>query len=150
MAEKHLQPDLHASRKLDSWPISLLLYKIWGPVLVAAFSIPTLSDWNPLTYLLSVLPVAALLVVYVAFMPRSIKKYYFLPLVNVEEAIGSLSMRALILSAFVFGVQTVAFGLPTDKITLTLSLGLTKALSWYFMIKTVSIFLYQEGSCVTN
>jgi len=141
MAEKHLRPDLQAGRMLGFWPISPLLDTLWGSVLGAAFSILTLWDWNLWTCSLSVVPVAALLVVYSTFMPIAVKDYHF-PLLNLEEAIVPLSLRVLLLSGFVLGIQAVAFGLPTDGIILTLSLGFTKALSWYFMTRIVSTILF--------
>jgi hypothetical protein len=105
--------------------------------LAASFAILTLSDWNLRASALSTIPVAALLVVYVALIPKAIKGSHFLLRINVEEAIVPLSFRVVIILVVALSMQTVAFGLPTNIIIPTVSLGLAKAMSWYYISRLV-------------
>jgi hypothetical protein len=137
IAEKHLRPELQASRIVDPWLFSSLVNTVWGTTLVASFAILAEPDWDLRRAALSAVPVAALLVVYVALVPRTIEDTHSLPLINVEKAIAPLSLRVLVILVVALGMQTVVFGLPSNEITPTLTLGFAKALSWYFTIRTV-------------
>ena len=127
-----------------SWFFSPLANTVWGTTLAASFASLTLSNWGLRGSAPSTVPVAALLLVYVALLPRTITSSRFLPLVNIEDAIIPLSSRVVVVLVVALGMQTVAFGFTRSEITPTLSLGLAKALSWYFMTRTVCSFLYQE------
>lgn len=137
MAEKHLRSEFQASRFLNSSSFSPLVDKVWGRTLVASFAILTLSDWDLRGFASSTCPVAGLLVVYIAFIPRTTEESHFLPQINIERAIVPLSLRILIILVLAFSAQTIAFGLPDDVTMPALSLGLIKAFSWYFTIRTV-------------
>jgi len=136
MTENHLRPN---PRMLDASPIFLFLNPFWGLTLAATFLSLTLSDWSLWACAFSALPAAALLIAYVAFIPKSSEDDDFFPYVNIEEAVVHLSLRVLFLLAIVLGIQTFVFGLYINNLIVTLSLGMTKALSWYFIIKTVSL-----------
>lgn len=118
------------------WFFSPLVNTVWGTTLASSFAALTLSDWDIEGHALSTIPVAALLVVYVALIPRT-EDTHFLPRIDIEEAIVPLSLRVVVILAAALGMQTAAFGLPSNGIILTLSLGLAKALSWYFTTQMV-------------
>lgn len=110
---------------------------VWGTVLAALFLILTLSNWELRGHALSVIPVAALLVGYIILMPRTDRSTRWLPHFDVEKAIGPLSLRVVILLVIILGVDAVLFGLPRSSVVTTLTLGLTKALTWYSLVLTV-------------
>lgn len=140
VAEKHLRPESRASRVPDPWSLPFLSNSVWGAALVASFAIFILSDWNLRETALSTVPVAALLVVYVALIPRSAEGTRFLPLVNIDEAIVPLSLWTGIMLVVTLCAQTFTFGLPSNvAVAPALLLGLAKALAWYFTIQTVCI-----------
>ena len=95
------------------------------------------SDWGVGESVLSTLPVAALLLVYVALTPRIAERPRFLPCINIEKDIRPLSLRVVVLLVAALGLQTAVFGLPSNGITPSLFIGFAKALSWYFTIQTV-------------
>jgi hypothetical protein len=116
--------------------------------LIAIFA---LSEWNQQESALSIVPLAGLFIVYVAFIPRTVEGSLnrFLPLVDIDEAIVPLAWRAVVVLVVALGAQTVAFGLPSINIApMLLPLGLAKALSWYFTIRTVccppSVYKFSE------
>lgn len=116
---------------------------VWGCVLVALFSILSLkSDWHiRVSDAPSLVPVAALLVVYITLDPRpriSNKYHRLLPPLDLEDALIPLSLRVTIVLLTVLGLETLAFGYPVLS-AYTPALALTKALSWYFTIQTVCI-----------
>ncbi|KND88236.1 Beta-1,2-xylosyltransferase 1 [Tolypocladium ophioglossoides CBS 100239] len=108
----------------------------WGTILATLFAILTLSNWDLRGSALSIVPAAALLVVYIALIPKTINGAHYLPLVNIEDDIFPLSLRVVVVLVFALGIETVAFGFSTSGIAPTFSLGLAKALSWYFTIRT--------------
>lgn len=125
------------------WFFSSLVNTATGAALATAVALfTTVSGWNlGKEFVLSTIPAAALLVVYVALIPRGSttdSPRFFPRINNVEEDITPLSRRVVVVLVVALGAQGVAFGLPTStKITPTLFLGSVKALSWYFTIQTV-------------
>lgn len=118
-------------------PFSPFANAIWGTTLTASFSILTLSNWDPQGYALSIIPVAILLAIYVALIRKADEDLLFLPVINVEDAIAPLSLRVVFILVLVLGIQTVEFGIPSNLIIPTLSSGIVKASSWYFMAQAV-------------
>lgn len=115
----------------------------FGSVLVALFAILTLkSDWQiRVSDAPSVVPVAALLVAYLTLDPRpriSNRYYRILPPFDIEDALVPLSLRVTLVLVTILGLETLAFGFPVFS-AYTPALALTKALSWYFTIRTVCI-----------
>lgn len=151
-----LTPLLLVSQNLLIWhdaeipaaspPISQAFFYLsntgWGSILVALFSILTLkSDWRTrVSDAPSIVPVAALLVAYLTLDPRpriSNRYHRFLPPFDIEDALLTLSLRITLVLVLVLGVETLAFSFPVFSAYNTPALALTKALSWYFTIRTV-------------
>lgn len=142
VAEKRLSPESRDSRTPSSHfkALPFLAHTFWGATLVALIAAFALSDGNLKQSALSLLPLAALSVVYVAFIPRTAGGALnrFLPRVDIDKAAVPLSWRVVLMSVLALAAQTVAFGLPSIDIVPTLVLlGLVKALSWYFTIQIV-------------
>lgn len=142
IAEKHIRPELHATSILELWHFSFITTTVFGTSLTALFAIFAASDWDLRDFALSTIPLVALLLVYVAFIPRTKERTRYLARVNLEEDIFRLSMVVAITLAAILSIQAVAFGLPTKNVTHTLVIGLAKALSWFFTIQTVRGLLY--------
>ncbi|KAF7552848.1 hypothetical protein G7Z17_g4057 [Cylindrodendrum hubeiense] len=96
----------------------------------------TLLNWDLWGSALSTVPLAALLLIYVTLLPRNSKSSRILPLVDIQDAIVPLSLRVVVVLVAALCVQTVYFGFPRSCIVPTLSLGMAKALSWYFTTQT--------------
>lgn len=85
----------------------------------------------------SLIPLAALFAVYVCLLPGDADDRQNDPL-NIEESIEPLSLRVVVGLIVALVLYSAAYSAPRPEITSTLLLGLTKALSWHFMIQTVS------------
>lgn len=146
VSQNHLiwhDADVSGTSLLGSQPFFYLLNTAWGGFLVACFSILTLkSGWHVrASDALSLVPVAAMLVVYITVDPRpriSNRYYRLLPPFDFEDVSGSLSLRATFVLGIVLGLETLAFGVPVFS-AFTPVLALTKALSWYFTVQTVCL-----------
>ncbi|KAI4282502.1 MAG: hypothetical protein L6R35_005396 [Caloplaca aegaea] len=131
--ERHFQFEVDAEQTLKSSIVRPHVNTIWSNILVASCIILTLSNWNTRRSVLSIIPTAALLVVYLALIPRPVKDSCFLPAVDIEHDIGPLSMRVTIVLISALGIETIAIGPSTTSVAPTLMLGLAKAMSWYLM-----------------
>lgn len=109
-----------------------------GTFLAALFAVLTLSNWDLLKSALSIVPVAALLLIYIALTPRGPKGERLLPFVDLEDAIVPLAVRTVVILVITMGIYSFKLGFPRGGIGLTILLGLTKAVTWYFMVQTVS------------
>lgn len=134
--EKYSRPELHASKTTHA-PGSPIVKTISGSILVAAFATLALSSWDIQDYALSLIPVVALLVVYVAFRPTTFENFRSLPIVDPDAAILFIAGRVLFILLVVFIVQLYIFGNLSDGVPTICLLGLMKALSWFFTSKTI-------------
>ncbi|KAK3899729.1 hypothetical protein C8A05DRAFT_17880 [Staphylotrichum tortipilum] len=135
-AERKLRPESRPAKAEPSIPWALA-NTAWGTALVALISVLAQSGWDAGMLILSILPAAALLAVYAAFIPRTVAGPRWLPQIDVEEDLGSLSSHVALLSVAALGFQTWLFGFPgVGFVVPALLLGLTKACSWYFTIQT--------------
>lgn len=140
VADRKLRPD--APRQ--EWErLSSLANTAWGTSLVALVASLALVYWSARELALLALPVAALLVVYTALIPRTIAGPRILPHIpDLEKAILPLSARLIPMLAMVLGVQAFEFGVSSIDLGIpAFLLGLVKALSWYFTIQSVSVCL---------
>ena len=142
-AERRLRPDsrppLSSSARTEPSIAWALANTAWGAGLVALIAVLAQSDWDVGMLILSIVPAAALLAVYAALIPRTVVAGpRWLPQIDVEEDLVSLSSHIGFLSMAALGVQTCVFGFPGIDFALpALLLGLTKASAVYFIIQTV-------------
>jgi hypothetical protein len=137
------------SRTPDSWfVVTHLVNTVRGTTLVAVVAMLALSNGDLRASALSAVPVAALLVVYIALVPKNAKGHRFLPLVDIADHVVPLSLRVVLILVVALGIETVAFGFPRSTIGPTLLLGVAKASSWYFTTQTVRGLLLYENSMV--
>lgn len=141
--ERKLRSGLETSETADNWLFSFLCNKIWGSTLVSVLLIFFLSPWSLLGSVLSLLPVACLVLIYIALVPRRAQDAIWVPRINIEKDIVSLSYRTTLLLCLLLGAQAARFGLTRGIIFASLLSGLFRALSWYCVIQAVrEIFLY--------
>lgn len=139
VAEKYLVSDTPTLQKSHPFRLSSLVNTIWGTTLVSIFAIFCTADCELQIFALSTIPLATLLLAYISFTPRRLGIHRFLPNIDLQEAIEPLSWRIVLLLLVALSAQTYAFGLPSKNITLTLPLGLIKALYWFFTIRKICI-----------
>ncbi len=114
-----------------------LLVGLPGSILIAGFTFLVVSDGNMRESALSIIPVVLFFFVYASFVPRTAAGIRCFPRVDVEGALLSLSIRIVIFSLCVFGIQTFLFGIPQDGLVSICLCGGTKALAWLFLIPSV-------------
>ncbi|RMJ23393.1 Glycosyltransferase family 90 protein [Aspergillus sp. HF37] len=136
VVQRYLVSEIPGSTMPDSLLFSRLASTVLGTSLTSLFVIASLSGWDLRGYSLSIIPVAALLIVYVALTPRTARSNDPLPPFDIEHAAGSLSRRLVVVFLIVLGVESVAFGLPRSNPLVTILQGLAKSLTWYFTVQT--------------
>ncbi|KAE8322888.1 hypothetical protein BDV39DRAFT_196350 [Aspergillus sergii] len=131
VAERYLGSELGDSTASNLQYLAPFTTTVWGAAVAASFLIITLAEWEFQGYLLSAIPVAALLGVYVTLTHRQNTR--FIPFLDLEASIRPLALRVVCLLVMVFGAETVAFGFPRSFEPIAiLILGLLKASAWYF------------------
>jgi hypothetical protein len=135
VAERRLRP---GTWRPESGLLPDLASSLWGTGLVASVAVLAQWNWSFGELALSTLPAAMLLLVYAALVPRDGGPRLLPSVPDIEEAIVSLGARIVIILAMALGIQAFVFGVHSMDIgILAFSLGLAKALSWYFTIRTV-------------
>jgi hypothetical protein len=88
--------------------------------------------------MLAAIAVSAQFIIYLAFMPRSKTSSRLIPYIsNLEDAILPISVRTLVGLAISTGIHTALYGFTGIDVVNTLLLGVSKALSRYFVAGTV-------------
>ncbi|KAI0196367.1 hypothetical protein F4808DRAFT_439844 [Astrocystis sublimbata] len=103
--------------------------------MTAVFSIAVLSEWDPLAYVLSLIPLVATFVAYALFTPHSSRWLRWLRwprAFDIKTAIWPLSLRIALLLAIVLGRESYVIGVPRVNILDTVVLASVKACTWYF------------------
>ncbi|KMP07830.1 capsule protein [Coccidioides immitis RMSCC 2394] len=136
LVQKYLGSELRPPRTSNSRFFHPFVNTILGTTLAASFFIFILSDWNLRGHALSIIPVAALLVVYTTLTPRTDKSSRYLPSFDIEATIIRLSLRVVVVLGLALVVEILAFDLPRSTVVAISALGLAKALFWYFIIQT--------------
>ncbi|GAP88019.2 putative beta- -xylosyltransferase 1 [Rosellinia necatrix] len=132
---KYLRPGLlHPPVVSCATFIPLLTYNILGATLAAIFAIAALSEWDPLGYALSAIPLVALTVAYTLLTPQSqsANRLQWLRSCDIEASAWPLSLRIAAILAVVLGRESYVIGFPSTDVIETLTLGLAKAFTWYF------------------
>ncbi|KAJ2996996.1 hypothetical protein NUW58_g793 [Xylaria curta] len=135
ICHKHLGHTVYPHGGPGVSTLDLLNHNILGATLAAIFSITTLSEWDPIAYALSTVPVFALLIAYSLLSPHIGKQSRWLRALNIEAAAWPLSLRVALIQAIVLGGETYIVGFPSTNLTETLTLGSAKALTWYFALQ---------------
>ncbi len=117
----------------------LLTYNTLCTILTATFAVIALSEWDPVAYAISVAPVVALFVAYTLLTPQTGQRSRWLRSVDIEAAVWPLSLRVVALLAIVLGRESYVIGFPSTNALETLTLGLIKALMWYFTSQLVCV-----------
>ncbi|KAH7403674.1 hypothetical protein BKA64DRAFT_722370 [Cadophora sp. MPI-SDFR-AT-0126] len=134
-AERKFQYDPEISKSPEQWCFSSLSNSIWGTAFAALLLTFVLSKWTLLGSILSIIPIACLLLVYVTLIPRNITHSIRLSQIDIEETIAPLSYRTLLILLALLGLQTVLFGFQSGTYFPSLLCGIAKALSWYCTIQ---------------
>ncbi|KAI0484544.1 hypothetical protein GGR56DRAFT_662644 [Xylariaceae sp. FL0804] len=119
-----------------SMSFSSLASTPWGTTLVASAAVVSLSDWSLGGGAMSAIPVASLLVVFVALSPRFRAASRLLPSVDIANEIVPLSRRVVAVLVGALGVESLIFGRPSIDVEAILALGLARASFWYYTIET--------------
>ncbi|KAI0906990.1 hypothetical protein F4823DRAFT_626680 [Ustulina deusta] len=132
IGHRYLRPGLQPPAGYHMSFFPLLTYNTLCTILTATFAVIALSEWDPVAYAISVAPVVALFVAYTLFTPQTGQRSRWLRSVDIEAAVWPLSLRVVALLAIVLGRESYVIGFPSTNALETLTLGLIKALMWYF------------------
>ncbi|KAI3327296.1 glycosyltransferase family 90 protein [Xylariaceae sp. AK1471] len=132
IGQRYLRPDIYPPAGFHTSLFSRLTHTILGTTLTAIFAVVALSEWDPLGYAISAVPVAALFVTYTLLTPRTVKHPQWLKSSDIEATLRPLCLRVVILLVIILGGESVVVGFPNSNVKETLTLSLAKALTWYF------------------
>ncbi|KAK3380641.1 hypothetical protein B0T24DRAFT_697214, partial [Lasiosphaeria ovina] len=164
ITENRRRPELQVLASDEPWSLlSPLANTVWGTGFAAAVAIFALSNWGLQECLLSAALLGALVRVYIHLLPAAssttttkttatILDCRDGATINVEEAIVDISLCVVPMLAAALLLQALAFGLPGNiiaGIVPTLVLGLAKALSWYFTIRTAHSASWRIAAPIT-
>ncbi|KAH6622723.1 hypothetical protein F5144DRAFT_622861 [Chaetomium tenue] len=117
--------------------LAALTNSVWGMALVALVAVLAVVRGASVELLLLIIPLAALLVVYVALIPRTDGPRLLPCIPDLELAIPALATRVVVVLTGVLGIQVYIFGIHSIHLGFTTYLlGLLKAGFWYFAIQT--------------
>ncbi|TGJ81362.1 hypothetical protein E0Z10_g7403 [Xylaria hypoxylon] len=132
IGHRYLRPGIHPPSGCHMSLFPLLTHNTLGTTLAAIFAVIALSEWDPIAYAISAVPVIALFVAYTLLTPQVGQHSRWLRSVDIEAAIWSLSLRVAVLLAIVLGRESYVIGFPNTNVIETLTSGSAKALTWYF------------------
>ncbi|KAI1111598.1 hypothetical protein F5Y14DRAFT_304695 [Nemania sp. NC0429] len=133
MGQRYMRPGLYPPAPSRMSPFLLSAVSLIGVILIAALAIAALSAYDPLGYLLSVVPVVALYVAFTLLTPHAGNTAQWLRGFDLAAAAWPLSFRVALIVAVVLGRESYAIGFPRTNAIQTLTLGSTKAFTWYFL-----------------
>ncbi|KAK1978714.1 hypothetical protein LZ30DRAFT_206073 [Colletotrichum cereale] len=128
---------------------SIVFDSIPATLLAGAFTTLTLSGWDLQASMLSIIPAAGMLVVYVALdHGNRIERTPFLPRVDLRRSILPLASRVVALLVVCLIADTVLFGFQKLNIPATFALGFAKALSWYSTARAANVTSWRIAPAV--
>lgn len=136
-AEKHFHLHLQASVVFNLRSMSECGNMVLIEILIAVFAVLTLSNGNLRESMISIIPIAIIILLYLTFIPKNITKAANFPSVNLDELFIPLSLRLVVLLVVLLGIKILVNGAPSIDIIITLFTGITKALFWYFVTRNV-------------
>jgi hypothetical protein len=112
--------------------------KTWKIISFSMFAIFGLSSRDYQKSILSIIPTTALLLVYISLIPRRNMSKDIFPFIT-EKSIASLSARVIVILLVGLGLEASFLGFSLNNLVAITVSGVGKALSWVFLIRTVSI-----------
>jgi hypothetical protein len=124
-------------------PVSLQMrgrkIETWKVVVFSTLPLLALASKDYHKSLISVIPATALLFVYTALIPRRKTSINASPLIIDENLLKIFSSRVVVLLLIGVGIQSCLFGFSLSNLVAAIAPGYGKALSWVFLIRTVSL-----------
>ncbi|KAI0162137.1 glycosyltransferase family 90 protein [Xylariaceae sp. FL1272] len=118
-----------------SWSLEGLLDTRLGPIFVAILGILGLSRFGMLELAWSIIPLFALYAAYAVLHGSNDRKRSGGENADFEAPIRPLSLLVVGMLAIALEVESVLFGFSTTITYVTLGLGISKALTWYYVSK---------------
>lgn len=115
-------------RKVETWKVATF----------SAFAMLGLASRDYHKSIIAIIPTTALLLVYIALIPRRKTSTSTFPLIIDENSVSSLSSRVVVILFIGVGLECCFFGFSLSTLVAAIAPGVGKALSWVFLIRTVS------------
>lgn len=138
-----LQRRFQADAFMTAIPVSLQArgskVETWKVVTLSTFAMLGLASRDYHKSIISLFPAAALLLVYMTLVPRRKSSTNTFPLIVDENSVSSLSSRVVVILLIGVVLETCLFGFSLSNLVAAIAPGVGKALSWVFLIRTVSL-----------
>ncbi|CAH0044408.1 unnamed protein product, partial [Clonostachys solani] len=148
--EQYLGQDL-------SWPASLcpafsfmISNTLLGTTLIALFGIFTLIDFNLIRFVLSITSAVASFTMYLTLLNKGSNRSRHIPHVYIREDIDPLSFRVTFTLVVVLALKTFMFGCAVPQMLPTITLGISKAFTWFFFIQTAHYTTWRIAVPITT
>uniref|UniRef100_A0A0B7JWY0 Uncharacterized protein n=1 Tax=Bionectria ochroleuca TaxID=29856 RepID=A0A0B7JWY0_BIOOC len=136
VVEKYLGQDL-------SWPASfcpififLISNTLPGTTSIALLGISTLIVFNLIRFALSITSAVASFTIYLTLLNKGSNRSTPIPHINIREDIEPLSFRVAFTLVVVLALKTITFGCAVPQMLPAITLGISKAFTWFFLIQT--------------
>jgi hypothetical protein len=137
-----LQRRLQADSFITTIPVSIQTrgskIQTWKIATFSAIAMLGLASGDYHKSIISIIPTAALLLVYLALIPRRKTSTTTFPHISDESSVSSLSSRVVVLLLIGVGLESCLYGFSLSNLVAAIAPGVGKALSWAFLIRTVS------------
>lgn len=111
----------------------------WKVATFSTFAMLGLASRDYHKSIISIIPATALLFVYIALIPRRKTSTNIFPLIIDENSVSPLSSRVGVILLIGVGLESCLFGFSLSNLVAAIAPGVGKALSWVFLIRTVSL-----------
>lgn len=111
----------------------------WKVVMFSTLAMLALASRDYHKSIISIIPATALLLFYMALIPRRKTLTNAIPLILDENSVSSLASRAVVLLLIGAGIESCLFGFSLSNLVAAIAPGVGKAISWVFLIRTVSL-----------
>jgi hypothetical protein len=139
IAQRLFQSQVFGSRMSPSRLLSPPVWETTSCAVIATLALSTVSVHGSAKSIFAVVPQ---LLVYVAFLPQTDLGARWLPLVSDLGNVASrLCWRVVAVLVVALGAQTVIFGFANCQMAHSVPLGVTKAMSWFFLVRMVRVLI---------
>ncbi|KAL7920147.1 glycosyltransferase family 90 protein [Trichoderma austrokoningii] len=134
-----LQRRLQTDSFMTTIPVSIQTrgskVETWKVAAFSSFAMLALASRDYHKSMISIIPTAAVLPVYVALIPRRKTSTSIFPVIIDENSVSSLSSWVVFMLLIGMGLESCLFGFSLSNAIAAIAPGIGKALSWVFLIR---------------
>ncbi|CAH0038463.1 unnamed protein product [Clonostachys rhizophaga] len=150
VVEQYLGRDLSSPASLCPNFIFLISNTLLGTTSITLFGIFTLVDFNLIRLALSITSAMASFTIYLTLLNKGPNRSRHIPHVDIREDIEPLSFRVTFTLVVVLTLKTITLGCAVPQMLPTMTLGISKAFTWFFFIQTAHYTTWRIAVPITT